>query len=63
LEECRARCLNRSLVDEYFEILKELIITYNIPPENIYNMDEKGVLLGIGQRIAAFVDRDQKNVN
>lgn len=63
LEQCRARALNRTLVGEYFDIIFECIIKYDIPPENIYNMDEKGLLLGLGKRIRAFVDRDQKTVN
>ena len=62
LEHCRARALNATLVPEFFDVLLELMIEYKIPPENIYNMDEKGVLLGIGGRIAAFTDRDQKVV-
>jgi hypothetical protein len=35
---------------------------YGIPAENIYNMDEKGIQLGVGQKVKAFVDRDQKEV-
>jgi hypothetical protein len=62
LEKCRAQSLNRTVVNEFFELIRDLIETHNIPPENIYNMDEKGVQLGIGKRIAALVDRDQKNV-
>lgn len=62
LEQCRARALNEHVVREYFNILNELITKYNIPPENIYNMDEKGILLGVGKRTAAFVDRDQKTL-
>jgi hypothetical protein len=42
--------------------LEETITTYNIPAENIYNMDEKGIQLGVGQKVKAFVDRDQKEV-
>ena len=29
----------------------------------MYNMDEKGVQLGIGGHVHALVDRDQKSVN
>jgi hypothetical protein len=39
-------------------ILKELIEKYNIPPENIYNADEKGVLLRISKKVLAFFDQD-----
>lgn len=35
---------------------------YAIPPENIYNADEKGIQLGVGKSVAAIVDRNQKNV-
>jgi len=33
-----------------------------IPAENIYNMDKKGIQLGIGQKVKAFIDHDQKDV-
>jgi helix-turn-helix, Psq domain/Tc5 transposase DNA-binding domain len=63
LEACRAACLNRPLVTEYFEMLGDIIRENNIPPENIYNMDEKGIQMGIGKRTLVLVDRDQKTVN
>ena len=62
LEKCHAASLNPTLVNEYFNLLEETITTYNIPPENIYNMDEKGIQLGMGQKVKAFVDHDQKEV-
>ncbi|KAJ7031848.1 DDE superfamily endonuclease-domain-containing protein [Mycena alexandri] len=62
LESCCARCLNRALVLEYFDILEELQLEYNFPPENIYNMDEKGIQMGVGVRQMVLVDRDQKTV-
>jgi hypothetical protein len=62
LEKCRAASLNPTLVNEFYNLLEETINTYNIPAENIYNMDEKGIQLGIGQKVKAFVDRDQKDV-
>jgi hypothetical protein len=42
--------------------LKDVVETHKIPAENIYNMDEKGIQLGIGQKVKAFVDCDQKDV-
>jgi hypothetical protein len=62
LECCRAKALNRTQVAGFFGILDELITKHNIPPENIYNMDEKGVQLGVGGRVYVLVDRDQKSV-
>ena len=62
LEQCRANNVNRPTVYKFFDILEELVKEFNIPIENIYNMDEKGVQLGVGKCIAAIVDRSQKNV-
>ncbi|KAF5375872.1 hypothetical protein D9615_008241 [Tricholomella constricta] len=62
LESCRARSLNRTQVNEFFEIYHELITSLQIEPHNIYNMDEKGIQLGIGKRALVLVDRDQKTV-
>ncbi|KAJ7244217.1 hypothetical protein C8J57DRAFT_950974, partial [Mycena rebaudengoi] len=62
LEECRARALSRPVVHEYFTLLTETIDAYDIQPKNIWNMDEKGVQLGVGDKIRVLVDRDQKVV-
>lgn len=34
----------------HFDCLAEVIEKYDIPPENIYNMDEKGCQLGGGRK-------------
>ena len=62
LEKARAKALNQFAVNEYFDILTDVIKEYDILPENIYNMDEKGIQLGIGAKITAMIDRDQKVV-
>jgi hypothetical protein len=61
LEKCHAQALNRA-VEGFYNTLQDLLEKYNIPEENIYNMDEKGIQLGMGQRVQAFVDCDQKCV-
>lgn len=58
LEKCRAQSLNPAAVKGYFDELLRIITEFNIPLENIYNMDEKGVQLGVGGSVAAIVDRD-----
>lgn len=62
LEKCRAKCLNPTLVNEFYDLLEEIIKQYSIVQENVYNMDEKGIQLGVGKKVAAFVDRDQKDL-
>ena len=49
----------------YLEVLrasKDLIEKFSIPEENIYNMDENGIQLGISAQVLALVDCDQKIV-
>ena len=60
LETARAKALNQFVVGDFFNMLDKLIKEYNIAPENLYNMDEKGVQLGIGAKVAVLVDSDQK---
>lgn len=60
LESCRAQALNKTNVGEYFDIIYDLITCYDIP---LCNMDERWLMLGIGTRICAFVDHDQKTLN
>lgn len=62
LEKCRAKALNKTAVDGFYDILEQVVQEYQIKPENIWNMDEKGVQLGIGAKVAAIVDRDQATV-
>jgi hypothetical protein len=62
LERARAQALNPTLVSEFYDGLMELLRDFNIKPENIYNMDEKGIQLGVGRKQKVFVDRDQKDV-
>lgn len=60
LEKARAKALNQFAVNGFFDMLTNVIEEYSILPENIYNMDEKGIQLGIGAKITAMIDSDQK---
>jgi hypothetical protein len=60
LESCRAQALNRPTTEEFYDIYESVCKETGAPKENRYNMDEKGVELGDGDRVKAFVDRDQK---
>jgi len=62
LERCRAIALNETVVTHHFNLLEEVVNKYEIKPQNMYNMDEKGVQLGVARREAVLVDRDQKDV-
>jgi hypothetical protein len=62
LEKCRAKALNQTAVEGFYKILDEVVREFDIKPENTWNMDEKGVQLGIGAKVAAIIDRDQAAV-
>ncbi|THU76174.1 hypothetical protein K435DRAFT_626775, partial [Dendrothele bispora CBS 962.96] len=62
IEKCRAQALNPALTGDYFEELQYLIHLYKIKLHHVYNMDEKGAMMGKGERVMVFVDRDQKEV-
>jgi hypothetical protein len=62
LEAPRAQCLNRMTVTHFFELLMAIIIEYGIVGHNIYNEDEKGIQMGMGQRTFVLVDRNQQTV-
>jgi hypothetical protein len=62
LEKCRAKALNPTAVRGFYDILEDIVAEFNITPENMWNMDEKGVQLGIGAKVAAIIDHDQATV-
>jgi hypothetical protein len=62
LEKCRAKALNPTAVEGFYDILGAVVEEFGIKPENTWNMDEKGVQLGIGVKVAAIIDRDQSTV-
>jgi hypothetical protein len=63
MESARIKALNLTTVKKWFDLLKATITEYSIPTELIYNIDEKGLMLGVSSRIAVIVDQDQKLVN
>jgi hypothetical protein len=54
--------LTPATVLNFYDTLNDLVTQYEITRENIYNMDEKGIQLGMRKRVCAMVDQDQKSV-
>ena len=50
LDNSRALNNNPRIIRECFRVLKTAIDEFKIKPQNIYNIDEKGFLLGLIQR-------------
>ncbi|KAJ3510026.1 hypothetical protein NLJ89_g4908 [Agrocybe chaxingu] len=61
MEKCRAGAVNENEVTNFYDEYNQLVKDYNIKPENIYNMDEKGCQLGIGASVKALIDKKQKD--
>lgn len=47
---CRKKADNWWLINHYFELVQEKWKQYNYAPENVYNMDEKGFMIGMLQK-------------
>ena len=60
LGACQAGALNKTTVSSFFDILKDVIERYKIEPKHIYNMDEKGIQMGVGGLVRTIEDKDQK---
>lgn len=54
LDPKRAQAFNKPTVKRHFQLLEAIINKYEIPLENIYNMDEKGVQRGGGRKALAL---------
>ncbi|KAF5393164.1 hypothetical protein D9757_001173 [Collybiopsis confluens] len=50
LDKSRARAVNPTTKDEFFQLLKQTVDEDNIPSELIYGADETGIQTGIGTR-------------
>ena len=47
-------------VKEYLDLLHKLVKDYNIQPENKWNMDEKGEMMGVMGRFDVLIPKEQK---
>jgi hypothetical protein len=61
IDGARARQINETVVQDFYDKLIGEIAGSHIPPENIFNMDEKGVVCGQHDRVKVWVDGKQKN--
>ena len=46
-----AHNFNPTVVSQHFHLLGDFLKKYNVPPENMYNMDKKGIQLGGGRKL------------
>lgn len=62
LEKCHTKAFNSAAVEGFYDILEGVVEEFGIKLENTWNMDEKGVQLGIDVKVAAIIDHNQSTV-
>jgi len=61
IDAARAKQVNITVVQEFYDLLLEEVVGHHIPPKNIFNMDKKGIVCGQDEYVKVWVDRKQKN--
>jgi hypothetical protein len=61
LDRQRALASTKVGYDAYYRNLAWIIQTFNILPENIWNFDEKGFIIGLCGRYIVYARPDRKN--
>ena len=56
------KAFNPTAVSRFYDLLESVVGEFSIKPEHIWNMDKKGVQLGIGSKVAAIINQDQSSV-
>ncbi len=61
MERLRVNSATRPVLEYYFQLFNEMFTLSGIELENIYNMDETGVLFEIQNKIRCVIDLKIKN--
>jgi hypothetical protein len=51
IDAARAKQVNPTVVQDFYDLLLGELVGNHIPPENIFNMDEKGIVCGQHDRV------------
>jgi hypothetical protein len=54
IDLARHKADSKASNSQYFTILRQKMVQYNIQPQNCYNMDEKGFLIGHVQKVRSI---------
>ena len=65
LNPARAQKVNKYVVNDYFEKLKEVLLKLNLinKPERVFNMDEKGCRLTLHKQQQVLARKGEKRVH
>ena len=57
LDKERALAHDPKIIQGWFELYKKLKIEFNVQDEDIYNMDEKGFMMGVVQKVKVMISK------
>ena len=61
LDKERSLAQNPDIITNWFQLFYDVVKEYNIDSNNIYNINEKGILMGIIKKVKVLVSKYKKN--
>ena len=62
LDKERAEAQDQDIFRHWFELYKTTVEKYSIQPHNRYNMDEKGIMMGLIRKVRVIVSKYDKKI-
>ncbi|KXX82291.1 Pogo transposable element with ZNF domain [Madurella mycetomatis] len=63
LDQARKDAIDHQTLQRWFDLFRTTRLKYNIPDEDIYNMDEKGCMKGIGDNQEVIISRSEAAIS
>src|SRR5450432_3267524 len=61
LDKERSLAQNPDIITNWFQLFRNVVKENNINSNNIYNIDEKGILIGVIKKVKVLVSKYKKN--
>jgi hypothetical protein len=62
LDKERAKAEDPDIFKDWFELYKAMVQKYSVKPQNRYNMDEKGIMMGFIGKVKVIISKYEKKV-
>ena len=60
LDKERSLAQNPEIITNWFQLFYDVVKEYNIDSNDIYNMDEKGILIGVIKKVKVLISKHEK---
>ena len=61
LDKERSLAQNPDIITNWFQLFRDIVKEYDINSNDIYNIDEKGILIGVIKKVKVLVSKYKKN--